>query len=265
MKPPILSFLSTRNQCLELESNFLFLHQVSTGSARVQINNVQIHLVPETYLVTNPNSQHTLIAQSHPIYTAAIHASLLNNERFEECSTPRDFHVDLAISNLVSAVSQKVDHDPSDLAANLLKSLIDAKASKQPYFLSPKDNSKKEQTRLMNLAREFVLTNLHLPISVSDVAKHVGFSEYYFHRRFTAWHQIRPGQYILGEKIRKGCRQLVLEDEPVWKISQECGFLSPTSFARAFQMITGNRPSAFRERHKHLRQSLEWKLSNPAL
>lgn len=225
------------------------LHQVVSGQGRVTTAETNHLLVGDGYLIVNQGSDHTVMAVTDPVITIEIHPSCLNGLRFEECLAPRDFLVD-------RAVSRALELGPSNNAANLLaEGLRQAHGGiGQEYHLSERRGT--ELGRTMRLARAFILGHLPAPLSVPKVADRVAWSASHFHRGFSMWHGVTPARYIATERVRRACRLLVLTDESVASISEACGYLSSTSFVRAFHAVTTCTPSEFRDLRQHHRAEL---------
>lgn len=212
-------------------------------------------LTEDGYLIQNQGTAHRVEVGDARVLSICLPATIVSGETFEECLTPHDLDVHVAIAALIEALRSCNRHNSTLQAAQLMDSLVAAReCSSQRFFLEP--TSEDERSRQMRIAREFVLSRLAETISVGDIAEQCCFSSYHFHRLFASWHRMTPGQYIVTERIRRACRRLVLGDEPVHAISQRCGFASPTSFAGAFRAITGLSPRQFRQTHRKHRTRL---------
>lgn len=258
----------TRGGRTQFPPQYLYVHQVISGSAVVRSHSNAHRLGEDVYLIKNVGSPHVVIAKSSPVYTIGIHEEVVGQERFEECLSPRDYFVDREISSLflreVTGTDKKGGIDASPLWAALIRA---RDHSTQDYFLVDRSDQHCQHSRLMNAAREYVLGELSRPLSVSHVAQRVHTSEYHFHRVFSDWHGITPGQYIFQEKVRRACRRLILGADSVAQISRSCGYWSPTSFSKSFQNLTGFTPTEFRKTNRDFKADLAFftKLSNPAL
>jgi AraC-like DNA-binding protein len=256
---PSVKVFSTNDGEVSLSGKYLCLHQVKVGTA-VAINADHRHpLVGDGFLLQNVGTPHRVKADSTEVVTICIPEVLLPNQRFEECLTPRDFFLDKAVSNLINSSGRSAKIDSKQLVDEVLYSLLAARdTSSQNFYLREVSGANRSRSLSMRSAREFILSNLAKPLSVPQVAEHMSFSAFHFHRQFTEWHGMTPGRYILQEKIRRACRRLVLRDDPVSIISLDCGFYSPTSFAGSFRSITGCAPSSFRAMHRKHRQELDF-------
>lgn len=98
----------------------------------------------------------------------------------------------------------------------------------------------------VNLAIDFVVTNLEEPLRLSDVARAAKFSPFHFHRVF---------QMLVGETIADFVKRLRLEKAlammshwrraSLTRIAVSCGFSSSSDFSRSFKQHFGAPPSTF--------------------
>jgi AraC-like DNA-binding protein len=245
--------LTTNHGIASHSGNYLCLHQVRNGNA-FAVNSFHQHpLVGDGYLIQNVGTAHSLRTVATEVVTICIPESLIQNERFAECLTPRDFQLDRAVSNLL--IYSRGDRNR--FAMDIIDALIAARdTSNQNFYLRERSNRNANKESTMKLAREFILSKLADPFGVTDVANHLSLSVFHFHRQFTEWHGMTPGRYILQEKIRRACRRLVLRNDPVSQVALDCGYFSPTSFVTTFRSVTGLTPSGFRSKQGILRSDL---------
>lgn len=183
--------------------------------------------------------------------------AIVSDQRFMECSTPHDLHVDRALSNFLLSLKTGGQGDRMFWAAEIVRALVDARDRSREKFYLRSPTVGDPYVSEMKIAREFVLARLDRPITTKDVAHACGISPFHFHRIFTRWHSVTPGHYISTERVRRACRKLVLTEEKFSVISSACGFRSPTSFAGIFKSMTGFTPAAFRRMAAHHRADLK--------
>lgn len=83
-------------------------------------------------------------------------------------------------------------------------------------------------------------------ISLSELAKQVGLSEFYFCRVFKAAVGMSPYQYVLQKRIEFACACLQKDCMSVQDIAFSTGFGDPVQFTKQFKRIMGLTPSAYR-------------------
>jgi AraC-like DNA-binding protein len=89
-------------------------------------------------------------------------------------------------------------------------------------------------------------------ISVSAVAREVGFTHFHFIRLFKALFGETPHQYRLRAQIERAKHLLILTDLSITDVCMNVGFSSLGSFSALFARRVGVSPSAFQRRHRHI-------------
>lgn len=107
-----------------------------------------------------------------------------------------------------------------------------------------------ELLRRLCHARELLRECEDEPRSVSEVARAVGFTRFYFIRLFKAVFGETPHQYRTRAQIEKAKELLVLTDYTVTDVCMAVGFSSLGSFSALFSRRVGVAPSAFQRRHR---------------
>jgi len=98
----------------------------------------------------------------------------------------------------------------------------------------------------MNLAIEYIESNLDSALSIEDVAKEACCSKYHFHRMFFANFKITCAEYIRRRKLTLAAVELMNTNESIVDIAFKFGYESPNTFTRAFRNIHGINPSKAR-------------------
>lgn len=124
-----------------------------------------------------------------------------------------------------------------------------------PKIGHEQEDAHREYTKRINRALDFIDANLSKELSVPQIAKVACFSQFHFHRLFTA---------MMGETINAYTRRRRLEvaamrlrnspNESITDIALDCGFGSSSTFARAFRAHFGCSAGQWRkqERDAHL-------------
>jgi transcriptional regulator GlxA family with amidase domain len=97
-----------------------------------------------------------------------------------------------------------------------------------------------ESTRLWALDR------LAEPLTVRGLARHAGYSERTFTRRFRAETGTTPLQWLLAQRVLEARRLLETTELPVDVVAQRCGFGTAASLREHFRRATRTTPSAYR-------------------
>lgn len=115
-----------------------------------------------------------------------------------------------------------------------------------------KQTSVQEYQRRINKALAYIRENLDRPLSLGEVARAGCYSEFHFHRIFSALMREPLGEYITRKKLERAAFKLAYT--PALKVSSiagEFGYASVSSFSKAFNQWFGCRPTEFRKiRHR---------------
>lgn len=104
-----------------------------------------------------------------------------------------------------------------------------------------------EWLKQLNQAIEYIEANLAGDISYEEAAKIACCSTYYFQRMFSYVAGISLSEYIRRRKMSKAAFELQVNDAvKVSDIGSKYGYISPTSFNRAFQKVHGVSPTVAR-------------------
>ncbi len=99
----------------------------------------------------------------------------------------------------------------------------------------------------LNLAREFMHSNIDRPINLSQIASNAYLSTYHFLRLFKEVFGETPRQYLIRNRLEKARKLLVNTKLSVTDISLEIGFESISHFTRLFNRRFGSSPGKFRQ------------------
>ena len=126
------------------------------------------------------------------------------------------------------------------LLLSLLRSSASMKAVESP--LITRSLSDRDIERL----HTFILKNLHLPLSVSELASYVCMNLNTFEKFFRKQFGLSPKQYINKLRLQQAKQMLVFDGMNATDISQHLGFQSLHYFSRWFKQRTGLSPLAYR-------------------
>lgn len=90
-------------------------------------------------------------------------------------------------------------------------------------------------------------------ISLDDIAAAGNISRREATRCFSRSIRQSPGEYLKMYRVRTAMRRLLLTNDSVAQISDECGFTSPAYFTKVFAQETGVTPAQYRKAHAESR------------
>jgi len=100
----------------------------------------------------------------------------------------------------------------------------------------------------INIAIDYIESNLDREFSLEEIAAVAGFSKYHFHRIFDAFTGETLFQFIQRLRLEKGATMLLNDPaKPVTDIALECGFANSSSFAKSFKQYFGYTATNWRD------------------
>jgi AraC family transcriptional regulator len=96
-------------------------------------------------------------------------------------------------------------------------------------------------------AKEFINEHLEEDLTLQQVAKAVGFSQFHFARAFRRSTGLTPQQYLVQQRINRAKELLIKGDLPLVEVSFQAGFKNQSHFTTVFRKFTAFTPKAFRE------------------
>jgi len=95
--------------------------------------------------------------------------------------------------------------------------------------------------------QQWIEHNLHLPLTIADLAAQVQLSEYHFAHMFKQSTGLAPHQYVLQQRLSKA-HQLVLSSSiELIEVALSCGFNTASHFSTRFKQYYGYSPSQLRK------------------
>ena len=107
--------------------------------------------------------------------------------------------------------------------------------------------TRREYERRIEKAKRFIALHLMEEFTLADVAAEAAFSNFHFHRIFTALTGETLAHHIRRLRLEKAANRLQRDKvSTITTIGMECGFSSPTVFSRAFKELFAITPLDFR-------------------
>ena len=116
-------------------------------------------------------------------------------------------------------------------------------------FLHDQRNSYKIKQNIdpMQEAVRYIEDHFSQQIDVDKIAKHTGFSTYYFIRKFKGYQGKTPYQYILHIRLEHAKYLLKYTNKALKQIAEESGFNSDISFINSFTKHLDLSPTTYRK------------------
>lgn len=94
--------------------------------------------------------------------------------------------------------------------------------------------------------QQWLLDNLHRPVTVSQMAEQACMSERHFRRQFNARFGVTPSGYLEQLRLDRAKSLLMSDGYSLERVCTECGFVNTSSFGRLFKRRFATTPIAFR-------------------
>lgn len=104
-----------------------------------------------------------------------------------------------------------------------------------------------DTTVSLNAAMHYIEQRLFDVIDFTEISKIACCSEYQFRRMFSYLADMPLNEYIRKRRLSLAADLLLTSDEKIIDIALKCGYESPDSFGKAFQVMHGISPSAVRK------------------
>lgn len=85
------------------------------------------------------------------------------------------------------------------------------------------------------------------PLPLEELAAVACFSPYHFHRVFRGMTGVSVKEHVRRLRLERAARRLKFSQDAVMSIALDAGYQTPESFARAFQGMFGEAPTAYRQ------------------
>jgi AraC family transcriptional regulator len=104
-----------------------------------------------------------------------------------------------------------------------------------------------EYAQRLDRVIDYLRRNLHRPVKLAELADVACFSEFHFHRIFTAVSGETLNSFTNRLRLEKAARLLRYSEQSLTDIALDCGFSSSATFSRAFRSGYDTSPSQFRK------------------
>ena len=112
---------------------------------------------------------------------------------------------------------------------------------------SGKTRANSEYVQRIDRVIDYLRGNLDRPVKLAELAGVACFSEFHFHRIFTAVSGETLNSFTNRLRLEKAARLLRYSDQSLTEIALDCGFSSSATFSRAFRSGYDTSPSQFRK------------------
>ncbi len=153
----------------------------------------------------------------------------------------------LELGTLIHTQSFSSDEITEDLFYELTERLVadQIQVFKQLQSIpSVKNETRRDLCRRVLIGKEYIDCNFTENLTVAQISKIAGLSEYHFFRLFKQMMGITPYQYIISSRL-KTAAQLLKSDFSVSDVAISMGFADIFTFSKAFKKHFGVSPTVF--------------------
>jgi len=97
---------------------------------------------------------------------------------------------------------------------------------------------------------DYIDAHLEDRLSIQDLARRIGYTDYYLSRKFKKETGMSIGDYIKEARIRRAQMLLTTTDMSIQDISEKLGFGARSFFAEVFKQVTGVPPAQWRNENR---------------
>ena len=223
---------------------------VTDGSMKIHLNNDTFVANSGDVVVINPNVLHNIMPLTDYV---TYHCFIIDKNFFKSHYFPIDqVHIKEVITDdtlfetceQIIQLSQHQDDLPYSVAKihnGLLGMVI--------YLFEnyggekPQNETTKNALHTVEMGIKYINKNFKKTISLSDIAKHTGYSKFHFCRLFKETTGYTVATYINMQRVKYAQQLLETSELSVCEIAFECGFKSVSYFSTTYKKYTGNSPS----------------------
>lgn len=227
------------------------------GKGTITIENEEFKLTENQLLIIPANTSHSYEANiSDPWSIYWIHFRGTKSEIYSPATRKLISLNDVRISNRLDLFEEMYQNlEMGFYADNLEYSSICFK-----HFLSSiKYVDQFTRTKSINTADMdtipmsiiFMRDNLTNKLTLSQIAKHVGYSDSYFRNLFLEKTSFTPIEYLNKLKIQKSCSLLQFSNMKINEIAYHLGYYDPYHFSKSFSKEMEISPREYRKKYKN--------------
>lgn len=138
--------------------------------------------------------------------------------------------------------SQRYDHLPYTVKMELggcVRILLS-------HFLQYSETKRPVSNPRVGKGRGFIDRKYGEPITIEDVARHVGMRPESFIRAFRKEYNRTPLSYLIEKRVNRAKNLLLLSNKSIKEITHDCGFRDSSHFCMVFRKTTRLSPGEFR-------------------
>ncbi len=101
-------------------------------------------------------------------------------------------------------------------------------------------------------AAQYIQNNHTYPITVTDIAKHVGVSRSYLYKLFVKRFSLSPQEYIMNCRLNNAAVLLQKRQYNITEVAFSCGFQNASAFSKQFKKHFGVSPKEYKQERERM-------------
>ncbi len=225
----------------------------------VYVENEKFETSPESLFCLSPNVPHHEVQDYLPPKYCAV---FIEQERFEKEFGLYTKEVPKLNAQVVDIKNSKIDmlvkefifesqniYPSKQVLLDNLSTLLTHEIIRTILSCTQKNSNISENDKI-NESIKFINANYEKEISLDDLALNVSLSKSYFIKLFTKTMKTTPIEYLKRIRLQNAKKMLLANRLSITKISQQCGFNSPSYFTKTFKEFYNETPKEFMQRLK---------------
>lgn len=236
---------------------YYVMHYVYGGSGILSVNDQHYKLQSGDFFILGPGKPHIYASdESNNLQVIWLEFHGGNTTELMHILLSRDIH--LLRKGYTPFIAQKLidllvylrnasSITPFDVAEKMYSILL---STIEWGLKSYEENGKLESMELplhIQKSIQFINSELHSSIKISDLAELVNCSPSYLSKSFSSYMGISPYKYILIKKIEYAIVRIHTEGATATQLAEELGFVDTTHFTKVFKKITGKKISEYKK------------------
>lgn len=231
--------------------NNLELIYILGGSGSVLYGEKQLSICCGDILVVNSHVIHTISGSEDLNYLCMVidrnfcEQNGINTSALYFQEIIRDGYTEELFQKVLTALEEFSEATPIFNTAAVRSATLELLCHLcREYIRTSEASTDSNSTVYVKAAIEYIHANYSTPLTLDQIASHIGISKYYLCREF----KLLTGRTIF-EIIRvvrcKEARRMIEQGMPIHKAASACGFDTPSYFTRAFKKCFRELPSKY--------------------
>lgn len=99
---------------------------------------------------------------------------------------------------------------------------------------------------------DYIYKNIGIQLTIKELASVAGFSEYHFHRIFSAYTGEALSSFVKRIRLEKSAHRLAYSNINITEVALASGYETPSAYTKAFKQLFGVNPSEYKIAKNHI-------------